>query len=262
MDARTLVTEAELREQLRQPSLGARVAVPPGAKLSPAAADFVKQWQLKVVEAAPDVAAGGAPRWDRPGEFPVRLEGEVPTCERCGMAVTSKPSHLTQVDATHFGAKNTPRMRLRGKLDSIHALALLAGARAAEDGDGELACELASVAAYCREVMSAEYLGRPVAPLVLAGRDETALHRATHDPRAVFGIDHLVPAIGDPEALLWLNHLRCAVREAELAALDAFPPEAEITAARASLAHALNRLSSGVYLLALLCAVKTREGQS
>jgi ethanolamine utilization cobalamin adenosyltransferase len=253
----TIVTEADLREQLRRPTEGARVVVPAAATLSPAAQDFVAQWRLEVV-AADAVPAPASVAWDRPGTFPVQRDGAVPCCDQCGEAVTHKPDHLTQVDAGHFGPKNTPRMRLRGKLDSLQALTLLAAARAAET-DPWLAKELATVAAYCRELLSAEYHAREVAPLVLGGLDEGQIHTATHAPESTFGVSHLIPDVGDPESLLWLNQLRCAVREAELDALDAFPPVPEQPPARASLVHALNRLSSGVYLLELQLAAR-RQG--
>jgi len=61
----TIVTEAELRDQLRRPSLGATVKVPAGARFTPSAQDFVRQWQLQL--AYPD-APQDAPRdvpWGR-----------------------------------------------------------------------------------------------------------------------------------------------------------------------------------------------------
>ena len=50
-----IVTEADLRDQLRRPVMGAQVTVPTGARLSPSAADFVKQWALVMVD--PDTEA-------------------------------------------------------------------------------------------------------------------------------------------------------------------------------------------------------------
>ena len=45
-----IITEAELRDQLRRPTSGAQVTIPAGARLSPSATDFVNQWSLVVVE--------------------------------------------------------------------------------------------------------------------------------------------------------------------------------------------------------------------
>lgn len=256
-----IVTEAELREQIRRPSRGLRVVVPVGSTFSPSAEDFVRSWQLQVEYVQAPLPGPthrrsrertDRPAWDRPGAFPVRLEGELPVCVTCGAKVSAKPDHLTQLDPAHFAPKTSPRIRLRGKLDTVHAMALLAGSRARAQGLGDLAGHLESVAAYSREILSAEYAARPAARLEIAGLDEDELRSVTHDPARSLGIEHLVPSSSDPEILLLLNWLRCEVREAELAALEAFPPDPDAGAARASIAHGLNRLASAVYYLELL----------
>lgn len=260
----TIVTESELRDRLRQPRRGETISVPAQTRFSPAATDFIKQWQLQVVygETAGRsplgttevVTTNGAakPGWDKPGSFPVVLEGDVPRCTSCGMPVTGKPEHLTQVDAAHFAPKNSPRIRFRGRLDTLQSLCLLVAARARTFNLPQLAGHLDTLAAYCREILSAEYSGRAVAPIALAGLDEAALRRATHDPRTSVGIDHIVPGQDDHEILHWLNFLRCQAREVEVIALDAVLPYPGVMAGHPSLAQAVNRLSSAVYYLELL----------
>lgn len=256
-----IMTEAQLRDRIRQPQAGMSVRVPAGTRFSPAAQDFVKQWRLNVTwgEDPPATAAGASarlpadqrPAWDRAVEFPVKLEGALPTCSTCGMPVKPKPEHLTQLNADHFVPKNTPRIRLRGKLDTLHALVLLVGSQARAAQKPDLAADLETLAAYCREIVSAEYNERAAAPLALAGVDEETLHKATHHPETAFGIPHILPDTNDAPLLLWLNYLRCAAREAEIAALDAFT-DAENKVTQPSLVKAVNRLSSAVYYLELL----------
>ena len=281
---RVIVTEAGLREQLRTPTHGARVVVPAGAQLSPAAEDFVRAWRLEVAAEAASAAAerpgesasdaptsvghgsergsGAQARWDRPGAFPVVLDGPIPRCEVCESEVRRKPSHLTQLDAEYFAPKTHPRIALRGKLDSLHALALLIAARAGAEGREALMGQLRTLAAYCREIQSAEYAGRLVDPLVLDGRDEASVHAVTHDPDGHLGIPHVVPDEEDPEVLHWLSWLRCQVRETEIVAMGVTPIERASVEQR-SLVHALNRLSSGVYLLILLVrAADPNRGRS
>lgn len=259
----TVVTESDLRDRVRQPQPGQSVTVPPGARFSPSAVDFIKQWQLRVVygdgkeggsasHPGPTPPLSARPGWDKPGTFPVVLEGEIPRCTTCGMPVTGKPEHLTQVDAGHFAPKNSPRIRFRGKLDTIQGLCLLAAARARTFNLPQLADHLDTLAAYCREILSAEYNGREAAPIALAGLDEAALRKATHDPRQYVGIDHIVPSSEDHEILHWLNYLRCQAREAELVALDVVAPYPGFTTGHPSIAQAVNRLSSAVYYLELL----------
>ncbi len=254
-----IVTEAELRAQLRQPELGAEVAVPSGATLTPSAQDFVATWQLRLVEPGPAAAGAEGQRhdWVRPISFPVVTTGDRPRCATCGTTVEHKPEHLTQLDPYQYAPKTEPRIRFRGRLDSLHAGFLLVGGTARRAGDEATADRLATLAAYCRELMSAEYHLRPAAPLSLDGLGEAALRRATHDPKASLGVDHLLPADTDPPLILELNWLRCQVREVELAALGVFPPghcEAGDT-----IIAGLNRLSSAVYYVTLRVAAAGRE---
>ena len=260
-----IVTEAKLREGLRQPRRGAEVVIPRGASLSPAARDFVVHWQLELVEQ--DAPAGSAqladvpadrPDWDREGAFTVARDGEPPRCTSCGSVVTEKPDGLTQLNACHYAAKTHPRIRLRGRLDSLQAGVLLAGHRARAEGEVHVAAMLDTLAAYVRELLAAEYGERSAAPLELAGLDDAALRTATHDPASALGIPHLVPSADDALLALELNALRCAAREAELIALDAFPNPHDPSGG--SITHGLNRLSSAVYYVALVRAAADRAG--
>jgi ethanolamine utilization cobalamin adenosyltransferase len=265
-----IVSEEELRAQLGPPRHGAVVEVPPGARLTPAADDLVRAWGLELREVA-DAPGGSAAtaagpgasgaEWDVPGRFPVVLEGEIPRCVTCGGEVRRKPSHLTQLDARFFAPKTDTRVRLRGRLDSLQALALLVAARARADGWAELGVDLDTVAAYCRELLAAEYHLRPPGALRLGGLDEDTLHHASHHPEEAVGLPHLVPDADHPEILHWLNWLRCQVREAEMMALDAFPPEHHPGTEGGALARAVNRLSSGVYYLELRTAAEHAGGR-
>jgi len=239
-----------------------KVAVPPGTRFSPSARDFIGQWRLEIVEeqptpppptqsATPSQPASG-PAWDRPSVFPVVTSGDLPACVTCGQPVTEKPEHMTQLDAEHFAPKNIPRIRFRGKMDSVQGLMQLVAARARSWQLPELAEHLDTLAAYCREIVSAEYNGRDAAPIAVAGLDEAALREATHHPQKALGIPHLTPGPDDHEILHWLNYLRAQVREAELDALDAFAPPPMYEPTRPDLIRALNRLSSAVYYLELL----------
>ncbi|MFV0429426.1 MAG: hypothetical protein ACK5KO_08375 [Arachnia sp.] len=252
-----IITEAELRDQLRRPSPGATVMIPTGARLSPAATDFVAQWSLVVTTVAqpeqpPPVIPSADEEWDTASVFPVNLGGETPTCTCCGMAVTTKVSGLTQLNAFNFALKTHPRIKLRGRVDSLHAMVLLTQRKAVEADEAELARDMGTIAAYCRELTSAEYNERPVAELRLAGWDAEAIHRATHDPKASIGVDHLTINATDPELQHLLNLARTMAREVEVAAMEAFPSPHHPYGA--SICGAFNRLSSTVYFLQLRLA--------
>lgn len=270
-----IITEAELRDQLRRPTVGAQVTIPAGARLSPAAADFVKQWSLVAVEPDAPPAAGAtatgaatppAPahpgdaageNWDKAAVFPVNFAGEVPTCVCCGMAVTRKASGLTQLNATHYAPKTHPRIKLRGRVDSLHALVLLIQRMARTAGQAGLARDLGTVAAYCRELTSAEYNERPVAELRLQSWDAEEIHKVTHDPKGSLGIEHLTIDENCAELQYWLNMARANSREIEITAMEAFPSPHHPYGA--SICHAFNRLSSTFYFLQLRLAAGVGE---
>ena len=251
-----ILTEVELRDRIRRPRRGMQVHVEPGTRFSPAARDFIAQWELEIVEGdpapapppepsaspAPANAPDARPAWDKPATFPVRPVN----------LPQPKPEHMTQLDAENFAPKNIPRIRFRGKMDSVHGLFQLVAARARAWQLTDLAQHLDALAAYCREIVSAEYNQREVAPIQVAGLDAAGLRYATHHPRKILGIPHLTPGPDDHEILHWLNYLRTQVREAELAALDAFAPPPSYEPTRLDLIRALNRLSSAVYYLELL----------
>lgn len=249
-----VVTEADLRDQLRRPTQGASVVVPAGARLSPAAEDFVKQWQLNVVTGTGSVEAQSAtptegPAFQKESVFPVVRPDSPPRCTCCGTEVTHKGDNITQLNAYHFVMKNHPRIRLRGQVDSLHATVLMAECQARGLGMDWLGDNLATLAAYCRELTSAEYNERPVAHLALTGWDMESIHKATHDPVGVLGVPHATIDGYSPVLSHWLNMCRTQCRELELTALDAFNSPHHPFGA--SINHGLNRLSSAFYFLQL-----------
>jgi len=256
----SVMTEAELREMWQ----AGRGAIPPMSRqvrFTPSARDFIHQWNIEIsyVDAVsasePPQAAvthnSSRPAWDKPGEFPVRLEGSLPVCSVCGQPIRDKPSHMSQLDPGHFAPKTAPRFLFRGKMDTLHAQFLVAMTHARRSNLAQLVDYLTTLAAYCREITSAEYNEREVAPLQLAGQSEAAIRERTHWPEQNLGIKHVVPGPDDHDIVLQLNLLRCQVRETELAAANVFiGPDGQPV--RPDLMRALNRLSSAVYYLILL----------
>jgi len=253
-----VITESELREIWRD----GKYPLPPfpvGTGFTPSALDFLAAHNLQVQYFSPDGLTspqfnpppeGGRPDWDKPGDFPVILTGPAPVCSVCGQPVQHKPEHMTQLDAGHFTSKTSPRIKLRGRLDSLHALVMLVSSLARNSGLPQLAGYLDTLAAYCREIQSSEYHNRPVSPLQLAGKSEEEIHEISHHPDRCLGIAHIVPGSTDLAILHWLNYLRTQSREVEILSLEVYPPPE-----REDLARSLNRVSSAVYYLELLFKV-------
>ena len=255
----TFITESELRE-LWKNGRGQIPAFPFGTKFSASALDFIKSSRIDIrfeSDSPVDARLASVPSktgadWDKPGIFPVVLSGDMPVCLECGQPLHSKPEHMTQLDSRHFAPKTNPRLVFRGRVDSLHALVMLTASRARVFDLQELAQHLDTLAAFCREIMSAEYNARNAAALTLLGKNEEELHDISHWPDKNLGIPHLVPGPHDHEILHWLNFLRTQSREVEIVALQAFSSvEGEISGTGSSLVRALNRLSSAVYVLEL-----------
>jgi len=243
-----IVTESELREKWRG-GAGQLPEYPPGTRFTESALDFLAAHGIELrCEAREPAPRGQAepsasePAWDKPGAFPVALNSPPPACCECGQPVECKPEHMTQLDALRLAPKTTPRLKFRGQVDSLHALVMLAAARSRRCGKEGAAARLDTLAAFCREIMSAEYHGRPVAKLTLEGKNEDELRDISHHPGSA-GLRHIVPGPEDDEVLHWLNMVRTKVREVECTALEAMVP--------GDLGVALNRLSSAVYVLEL-----------
>jgi ethanolamine utilization cobalamin adenosyltransferase len=243
-----VITESELRELWRD-GKNALPPFPPGTRFTPAAQDFLKAHQLEIrFDSAPitnnQLPITPKPDWDKPASFPVVLTGPTPVCAVCGQPIHHKPDHLTQLDAGHFAPKTHPRIKLRGRVDSLHALVMLAAAEARRYQLPRLADGLDTLAAYCREIQSAEYHARPVQPLTVLGKSEDELHDISHWPDKHLGQAHLTPGPDDHAILHWLNYVRAQAREVEVLALE--------VEAAPDVARALNRLSSAVYVLELM----------
>jgi len=215
-----VLTEAMLRA-LCLPR-GASVPVPEGAVLTPLAREYVREQGL-TIEILP----------------------------LASYLLPLKPEHMTHLDASTLVPKTHPRIRLRGKLDSLEALLLQMQRMAQEEGRSETARALGEVYGLAQRILAAEVKGESLDPFTIMGLDSAALRAQSHDPRGFAGLDgHPAPHLGQGGLCLALNVLRTQVRETELAAAQAFCRD-DGNVERPDLLEALNRMSSAVYLLFL-----------
>ena len=167
-----------------------------------------------------------------------------------GAVVAEKPEEMTHLHGDVLVPKNHPRIRFRGAMDTLEAELLLC----------QLTCpalekELGEVLDLARKLLRCEVLEEPVVPGKLWGLTEEELRSRSHRPQEYFGTPHFMPTAADGRQVLALNRCRCAVRAAELAAVDAFV-DADGKATRPDLLRALNRMSSGMYVL--MCMEKAK----
>ena len=80
------------------------------------------------------------------------------------------------------------------------------------------------------------------------GLTQEELRSHSHRPQDFYGQPHFMPSAADGQAMARLNRARCAAREAELSAAEAFS-DREGKPTRVDILRALNRMSSMIYIL-------------
>lgn len=149
-----------------------------------------------------------------------------------------KPEHMTHLNGDTLVPKTHPRIRFRGSVDTLEAELLLCGPKV---GD---------VLNLVRRLIRCDVLNEPVGDITLCGLTEAEQRKRSHFPQEYYGTAHFMPDFSDSEAVLRLNRARCAAREAELAAMDAFTDRDGIPT-RPDMIKAINRVSSMLYILML-----------
>lgn len=172
-------------------------------------------------------------------------------CQLCHQAVAKKPDTLTHLNAHTLVSKADPRLAFRAKLDSCIAMAVWLQVELT----GESQPWLADIRSVLGNIMRADVLNETLTDFVIAGLDEKAIHKLSHQPLNYLGHDHIVPAVEHGRNACLLNLLRTAIRETETVAATIFI-DRDLVVSRPDLMQGLNRLSSAVYVLMLLCVIQ------
>ena len=161
-----------------------------------------------------------------------------------GGFVTEKPEHMTHLNAQVLVSKTHPRIAFRGAMDTLEAELLLCQACAGE----MLREQLGQVLQLARNIIRWDVLEEPVEEKPLCGLTLRQLREHSHRPQDFYGQPHFMPQWSDGAVILQLNRARCAARNAELKAVQAFT-DREGAPTREDLLTALNRMSSMLYIL-------------
>ena len=220
-----LYTEDSVRDNIRNRE-GKRVFyLGKGDSLTPGARDWLRRERIGIL-------SGELARKDR-----YRLTN--------GGYLEEKPEHMTHLNAEVLVPKTHPRIAFRGAVDTLEAELILAQLAAPE-----MAGKLEEVLTLARKIIRCDVLEEPLEDASLCGLTEAELRRRSHFPQEYYGIPHFMPSAADGKALARMNRARCAAREAELRACEAFS-DREGNPTRADLLRAMNRMSSMLYLLML-----------
>ena len=162
----------------------------------------------------------------------------------CGGYLEEKPEHMTHLRGDILVSKAHPRIAFRGAMDTLQAELLLCAGKQPP----QTASQVGEVLALARHILSCEVMDESVDFPKLCGLTEAELRQRSHRPQDYYGQPHFMPSVEDGEQILLLNRCRCAARNAELKAAEAFCRE-DGRCQREDILRALNRMSSMLYIL-------------
>lgn len=163
-----------------------------------------------------------------------------------------KSEHMTHLNGEVLVPKTHPRIRFRGKMDTLEAeLILCQLVPGAPEG------ALGEILDLSRKILRCDVLEEPLRQDTLCGLTQDEQRGRSHMPQDYYGQPHFMPQASDGSVIAGLNRARCFAREAELAAVEAFSNR-EGNLLREDIPKALNRMSSMLYLLMIQEKAKLR----
>lgn len=163
-----------------------------------------------------------------------------------------KPEHMTHLNGEVLVPKTHPRIRFRGKMDTLEAeLILCQLVPGAPEG------ALGEILDLSRKILRCDVLEEHLRQDTLCGLTQEEQRGRSHMPQDYYGQPHFMPQASDGSVIAGLNRARCFAREAELAAVEAFSNR-EGNLIREDIPKALNRMSSMLYLLMIQEKAKLR----
>ena len=161
----------------------------------------------------------------------------------CGGYLEGKPEHMTHLNAEILVPKTHPRIRFRGKMDTLEAELILCQLE-----DADLVSPVGEILALARQILRCDVLEQPLKWDKLCGLTEEQQRQRSHFPQTFYNQPHFMPSASDGAVIARLNRARCAAREAELSALETYCDHAG-NPSRTDIPQALNRMSSMLYIL-------------
>lgn len=163
-----------------------------------------------------------------------------------------KPEQMTHLNGEVLVLKTHPRIRFRGKMDTLEAeLILCQLVPGAPEG------ALGEILDLSRKILRCDVLEEPLRQDTLCGLTQEEQRERSHMPQDYYGQPHFMPQASDGSVIAGLNRARCFAREAELTAVEAFS-DRDGNLIREDIPKALNRMSSMLYLLMIQEKAKLR----
>lgn len=249
-----VITEAILRNELRL-SEPETYVIPEGKILSPAAREYLSQRKIKITtskeavakeikEAVLEETEVSSAAKEKQEEFkPKFIDYETDAY------YLEKPEYMTQLYDNVLVSKNHKRILFRGKLDSLQSLIVLDQAILEEsDGNKKVITDLTGILDILREMMRCDVLNIEFKSEFIIGMSHAKLRECSHDPMKYFNIKQMtLPDYTMGKTYAILNQLRTAVRETEVAAVEAFYEGKKCI--RKDIIEELNRMSSAFHIM-------------
>ena len=197
-----IITEADLRSWIRHPRPGQSVTVPAGARLTPSAADFVKQWDVVLI----------------PGDEPGLVADASLPPDRSADRIAGAGGRVVPDDPGTFddSPQGVARAMLGTRLATVHATILFIQRAAHDEGRAQLCSSLGALADFCSLLIAAEATSQLVDGLAAPGDDlSPGGEDCPTTPPPIVGVD-------DPLLQHRLNRVRCEIREIEVLARQGF----------------------------------------
>lgn len=261
-----VLTEIELRSNLRKMDSVRTYKVPPGTILTPAARSFLSDRKIDVVfsdekSTSSKKSQGSAGKENNP-EKESKSKGKAKYyLLDAGIYTDKKPEAYTHINANNLVPKYHPRIKFRGKIDNLEAHIIRAQTIAERERMDLLVKELDEVLSIVKNILRAEVLSEPLEDFTLFGFTEQEIREMSHNPKKHIGVNHFFPSWDMGEMMACLNIVRTKIRETEVVAVETFfDPYKGLE--REDIIKALNRLSSAIYVIMcrLLAGRYSRQG--
>ena len=255
-----VITEAIVRNELKttRPEV---YYIPEGKLLSPAAREYLQSLQIDI-----DFEKNRSVREAEGTSTPLEnihgndkkatlsdKDASTPSPKyvdyETGAGYISKPEHMTQLYSNKLVDKCHPRIKYRGKIDSLEALIINAQCIIkANDGPQMMIDDLDNILEVVGNLMRCEVLDEPVTNEYILGFNHAELRERSHFPMKYYKIKQLLlPNYNMGIEHAQLNVIRAAIRECEVIAVEAFRQSRAMD--RSDVIEELNRLSSALHIM-------------
>lgn len=236
-----LLTDVELRARWSQERLDT-YCVDADVILTPAAADFIREQGITLCRKEQKTSETMTRT-----QIPMRDGKPVYQDAQTGRETMSKGEGMTHLRGNLLVPKTHPQIAFRGQLDTLMAMIMQLQIVAQEQGQTRIVSDLNELLEFCHKILAAEVKDEPLTEVTMLGMNSEQIRYNSQQVKKVFGIDHPIPNYKMGKLCVELNLLRAKVREAELAAAQAFYCGGSYS--RPDIIEALNRMSSCVYIL-------------